>query len=427
MVGKLTQEDSIGLAYIAPVISGLVLVHNLPGWLTFVKEDGVVDDVSISLAEQDGVEMLLHLVSVPVVTICFLSSLMILHVQTKLAAPPGSTTASLTPLAQVTRARMPGQVVRARIALEPAQDPQDFELSHEKEDSSLDKNVPVACAISMPKPKADDDLVDHTFAELLRQGILAEKDLDVRKAVELYERALEERPSHRGTQLQLCKVKCDLGFLIFDTTHDGPMKQFFTCQSHETLEIATDLVSNALTEAKQLTEEDPEDHTAFTLLALCTGRQILLETHNKAKVSLAKQMHDAAQQAIALNPKDDQAHFMLARWHNDIASLPSFLKTLVRFIYGSSLKGTFDHAIKSSQEAIALNPNKIVNKVELGRAYTGIGDLERAKQVYKEVLHLEVEDVNAALYRQLAVDDIERMEQGKPVGSLARPWWAIGG
>merc|ERR1712224_445996 len=114
-------------------------------------------------------------------TICFLSSLMILHVQTKLAAPPGSTTASLTPLAQVARARMPGQVVRARIALEPAQDPQDFELSHEKEDSSLDKNVPVACAISMPKPKADDDLVDHTFAELLRQGILAEKDLDVRK------------------------------------------------------------------------------------------------------------------------------------------------------------------------------------------------------------------------------------------------------
>ena len=68
----------------------------------------------------------------------------------------------------------------------------------------------------------------------------------------LLQRALEERPSHRGTQLQLCKVKCDLGFLIFDTTHDGPMKQFFTCQSHETLEIATDLVSNALTEAKQV-------------------------------------------------------------------------------------------------------------------------------------------------------------------------------
>jgi tetratricopeptide (TPR) repeat protein len=165
------------------------------------------------------------------------------------------------------------------------------------------------------------------------------------------------------------------------------------------------------------------------LLALCTGRQILLESQSKKKVRLARDMHDAAKRAIDLNPKDDAAHFMLARWHNDIASLPSFLKTLVRFIYGSSLKGTFQNAIESAQTAISLNPTNLVNKVELGRAYTGLGDLDRAKAVYKEVvsMHLEVQDVNSALYRQLAVDDIERMENGVQVGSLARPWWAVGG
>ena len=138
-------------------------------------------------------------------------------------------------------------------------------------------------------------------------------------------------------------------------------------------------------------------------------------------------MHDAAKQAISLNPHDDAAHFMLARWHNDIASLPSFLKTLVRFIYGSSLKGSFEDAIQSAQQAIEIDPKNLVNRVELGRAYTGMGDLDRAKAVYKDVVHLEVEDVNSALYRQLAIDDIERIESGKPVGSLARPWWAIGG
>jgi len=65
--------------------------------------------------------------------------------------------------------------------------------------------------------------------------------------------------------------------------------------------------------------------------------------------------------------------------------------------------------------------------VELGRALTGLGDLAGAKDVYASVLDLEVEDVNSALYRQIAVDDIRRIEEGKPVGSLARPWWAVGG
>ena len=178
--------------------------------------------------------------------------------------------------------------------------------------------------------------------------------------------------------------------------------------------------------SQQLTERYPQDNTAFTLLALCIGRQILVSTQSKQKVRLAVEMHAAAQKAISLNPKDDQAHFMLARWHNDIASLPRVMKTLVRFIYGSSLKGKFENAIASAKTAISLNPSNIVNKVELGRAYTGLGDLASAQAVYKEVIHLEVDDVNAALYRQLALDDIERIESGKPVGSLARPWWAMG-
>ena len=102
------------------------------------------------------------------------------------------------------------------------------------------------------------------------------------------------------------------------------------------------------------------------------------------------------------------------------------MKTLVRLFFGSSLRGSFQSAIASSKEAIELNPANLVNKVELGRAYTGMGNLAGAKSVYESVLHLKVTDVNAALYKQIALDDLERMEQGKPVGSLARPWWAVG-
>lgn len=382
------------VAYIAPVFSSLALVHSLPNWLQFIRQGGVLDEVSLSMEElSNPSEMLLHLLSVPIISVTLLASMVLLFTHNSSSNPVTTTTVDWLP-PKVASPRSKAVVALARPRLEPTRGP-----------------------------------TSMTFDELVKEGAMAEKDLDVRKALHLYQRALGENPSHLRTRLQLCKVKCDLGFLIFDTKHDGPMKQFFTCESQETLEEAAQLVSQALQEAQKLTEENSEDHSAFTLLALCTGRQILLESQSKKKVRLARDMHDAAKRAIDLNPKDDAAHFMLARWHNDIASLPSFLKTLVRFIYGSSLKGTFQNAIESAQTAISLNPTNLVNKVELGRAYTGLGDLDRAKAVYKEVvsMHLEVQDVNSALYRQLAVDDIERMENGVQVGSLARPWWAVGG
>ena len=145
----------------------------------------------------------------------------------------------------------------------------------------------------------------------------------------------------------------------------------------------------------QFTEDHPEDATGFTLLALCIGRSILVEKQSKRKVKLAgevrchppsppspsslrlmltllppfalslplsSQMYAAAQRAIALDPKDDAAHFMLARWHNDIASLPRVMKTLIKFVFGSSLKGDFARAVACARAAISLDPKKIVNR-----------------------------------------------------------------
>ena len=73
-------------------------------------------------------------------------------------------------------------------------------------------------------------------------------------------------------------------------------------------------------------------------------------------------MYAATQRAIALDPKDDAAHFMLARWHNDIASLPRVMKTLIKFVFGSTLKGDFAQAVACARAAISLDPKKIVNR-----------------------------------------------------------------
>jgi len=393
------SKDKVWLQTIVPTSLGFVLVNRTPAYWSFIWENpGASEDVS---CEKER-ERVLRLLSLPLLALAYLVSLLLLYLRDSSLEEKKTTK---TKSYEALRGTMPPQAKTL----------------------TLDGREPVSVSIALkPRPPTAAP-GGAAFGDLVKAAARAERDLNVREALALYERALVANPSDRETMLQACKVRCDLGFLIFDVIHDGPMKQFFTCREEETEEVATALVRQALEGARQLTEQHEDDYKAFTLLALCIGRSILLESQNKAKVRMAGEMHDAAQRAVALNPKDDAAHFMLARWNNDIASLPRVLKTLVRFIYGSSLRGSFQNAVQSSLTAIELNPTNLVNKVELGRAYTGLGDLARAKAVYEDVLGLQVVDVNSALYKQIALDDIERMEQGKPVGSLARPWWAIGG
>ena len=276
VVTREAEKDSFWVPLVAPTSLGLALCHSLPAWWSFVfVHHGFTEDL-VTLAEEDASaeDLLLHLLSVPLLALALFTSLAILLV----AMPPEAKTFDH------------GQP-EAPVALAPAR-----------------KAKP-----SPPPPKSP-CVKGMAFDDLFRAGTLAEEELRVREALAFYASALAMDPAHLPTKLQLCKTKCDLGFLIFDVLNDGPMKQFFTCASGDTAQQATALVSEALEDCKRITRDHPDDNTAFTLLALCIGRTILVETNNKKKVRLAGEMHAAALKAIELNPRDDQAHFMLARW-----------------------------------------------------------------------------------------------------------------
>ena len=133
------------------------------------------------------------------------------------------------------------------------------------------EQTPTSVLDSVP----ENEYASFTFQELLKEAKSAEKDLNVRKALQLYERALMRKPSDKSTELLVCKIKCDLGFLIFDTTHEGPMKQFFTCESNETLIYATELVKQALEGARQVSHAISKKDTKILAVIACSSRGFL--------------------------------------------------------------------------------------------------------------------------------------------------------
>jgi tetratricopeptide (TPR) repeat protein len=92
-----------------------------------------------------------------------------------------------------------------------------------------------------------------------------------------------------------------------------------------------------------------------------------------------------------------------------MAQINFVVRQLIRLVYGASLApGTFADALTEYQTAVALNPTKLIHRVELGRTYLRLGRKAEALRELQASVALDVEDVNASLQK----DDAELLLRG---------------
>lgn len=274
---------NVGL--VAPACFGLALVHAFPSWWHFVFEiGGVEDEPSLPLLEAPtSIEALaFHVLSVPILALSLLASLALLHWHASTLLGSDKQAAEMCAMTlNTTQTRLTPGVdawINSGAKVYPHGLGADSSRAKQREQQQQEVSDFDGAAYA-----------NLTVDELLREGTSAERALDVRKALSLYQvrlvtapisrpptqrptesssltpnslfplsrllsaqRALELDESHIEARIQANKARCDLGFLIFDTANNGPMKQFFTCRETDTIKYATDLVGRALTGARQV-------------------------------------------------------------------------------------------------------------------------------------------------------------------------------
>ncbi len=95
----------------------------------------------------------------------------------------------------------------------------------------------------------------------------------------------------------------------------------------------------------------PEGHLE---LAVALGRLALFKG-GKDKIRLSKEIKSEVDRALAIDPKQDRAEHVLARWNRGIAELNFFEKAAANTILGGLPKGaTMDEAVTHFEKAIAL-------------------------------------------------------------------------
>jgi tetratricopeptide (TPR) repeat protein len=100
----------------------------------------------------------------------------------------------------------------------------------------------------------------------------------------------------------------------------------------------------------------------------------------KEQVDASPRIKDAVDKTLRLDPRNDLAWHILGRWHRVLADISALKRALAGAIYGSLPKGSNEEAAKALEKAIALNPNRLMHYIELGRVYAQMGRKDDAQK-----------------------------------------------
>jgi tetratricopeptide (TPR) repeat protein len=101
---------------------------------------------------------------------------------------------------------------------------------------------------------------------------------------------------------------------------------------------------------------------------------------NKEKMEASRRVRTSVDKAIALNPNLDLAWHVLGSWHQKLADLGTVKRTLARVVYGKLPDATNEESARCFEKAIALNPDRLIHHIELGRTYAQMGRVDDARR-----------------------------------------------
>ena len=163
--------------------------------------------------------------------------------------------------------------------------------------------------------------------------------------------------------------------------------------------------------ARRAVQADPKSSMAHFALAKAIGRRAL-SLGARDRVKYAGEVRKEALAALALDSANAGALHVMGMWHANIMRLSGFTRFLAKNLLGGK---TFDEANwKDAQlmleRASALEPNRIVHRLDLAAVLRDRGDKTKARAEYQAVLQMKLTDYNDRNYQQQAERELREMK-----------------
>jgi tetratricopeptide (TPR) repeat protein len=165
------------------------------------------------------------------------------------------------------------------------------------------------------------------------------------------------------------------------------------------------LAKQALIYAQRAVARAPRDAKAHLALAVAYGKMADF-VDNRTKMEYSKFIKSEAERTIQLDPRNDDAYEILARWNFEMATLNPILAGIAKILYGELPPASKERAFEYFNKAIAISPNNVVYHAEYAKALERSGQTQAAKAEWRKVLQLR------------PLDDEDRRYQREAAGKL---------
>jgi len=153
----------------------------------------------------------------------------------------------------------------------------------------------------------------------------------------------------------------------------------------------------------------PKDSDAQLAPAISYGKLLPL-LGSKEQVDASPKIKESVDRALELNPKNDTAWHILARWNRVLADINPVKRMLAGALYGGLPVTSYEAAEKAIQNAISINPNRTMHYIELGRIYAAMGRKDDAKKFLLKGTSMPNRDKDDPELKQVAQDLLKKLD-----------------
>lgn len=154
--------------------------------------------------------------------------------------------------------------------------------------------------------------------------------------------------------------------------------------------------------AQKAVKKLPDDSQARVGLAAAYGKMLEM-LNDKTNVEYTRRVYAEATRGVELDPNSDFGHLILARWNFEMAGLNPFMKGLAQIVYGRLPPASKEDAIEEFKRAIQLAPERITHHAEYAKALDALGEKDAARREWTRVAALKAIDSQDKRYQAAAI------------------------
>ena len=251
----------------------------------------------------------------------------------------------------------------------------------------------IAVSVEQPAYALVQTPQDSTAApSLIEQGdYCALKTFEHTKAIELYTKALNASPGNAELLWRISRAYVEIGEHQPSATDKEKEEQLKTYQK------ATEFATKAVA-------ADSKNSMAYTRRAIANGRIALFKGVWES-IDLVKSVRADLDTALALNPNNDVALYVMGRTHLKVCEKPY----LIRLPLGLGW-GDLEDGLVYFEKSIALKPNFIMYRLDCARAYIEEDEYDKARAHLTAIQTLPNDDQDDDQFRAEAKQLLKEIE-----------------